>query len=86
MNRNLDLAAIFGHFAGQPLKDPKRLTADIDTVAEQMRETAKQHGLTLRLKFPGMMYTQDAKPSRVNADVERDAKGGFRVKGNFRIG
>ncbi len=86
MSQKLDLTAIFGKFAGQPLKDPRRLTADIDTVAEQMRDTAKQHGLTLRLKFPGMMHTQDAKPNRVNADVERDAAGKFSVKGNFRIG
>ena len=86
MSQNLNLTAIFGKFAGQPLKDPRRLTADIDTVAEQMREIAKQHGLTLRLKFPGMMHTQDARRDRVNADVERDAAGNFRVKGNFRIG
>ncbi len=86
MKRNLDLSAIFGKFAGQQVKDPNRLTADIDTVAEQMRDTAKQHGLTLRLKFPGMMYTQDAKPNRVNADVEKDANGALRIKGNFRIG
>lgn len=86
MTQPHNLKAIFGKFTGQPLKDPNRLTCDVDGVLAEMASTAQKNGLELRVLFPGKMEDFGHNPNRANVTVEQDAGGKLRVGNKFSIG
>ncbi|MFZ4762118.1 MAG: hypothetical protein ACOYK8_04830 [Alphaproteobacteria bacterium] len=57
-----------------------------DPVVEDLKHSAHQAGLRLRLWLPGMMSTMDVKGDRLNAYVEKAADGIYRIQPRFRIG
>jgi hypothetical protein len=94
-----DVRRHFNHFAGReiPLKEEsfkkgrrtyRRLAlANPDNpVLRDMQQTAKQNGLSLRLLWPGAIATKDLRSDRVNAHLEQDAAGTWRVSSKFTIG
>ena len=80
-----NITHLFNKFAGMELRNPDRLTTDIDPVAAEMAQLAKDNGFKLRIKFPGKMFTQDFRTDRVNAHVVKGAKGKFIIQ-KFSIG
>ncbi len=86
MRKSSDLTAIFGKFSGKTLKNPDRLTCDIDQTMYALEETAALNGLTLRVLFPGRPFTKDLRDDRVNIHVTEEANGAFRISSNFTIG
>lgn len=86
MSAPKDLKAIFGRFAGQPLKDPDRMTADIDDVYAQMEQAAQANGFQLRVIFPGKPADFGHNPNRATVFAEVDKNGRFRVGNKFTIG
>lgn len=48
--------------------------------------TAKAHGLRLRLVWPGAAVTRDMRTDRVNAYLAKEADGKWRLQNNFHIG
>ena len=82
----MDLNKIFGHFAGQTLKNPDRMTCDMDDVLTDMQEVAAKHGLTLRVKWEGRLFDQMHNPNRVNVGVATGPDGKIRITPNFQIG
>ena len=86
MKKTPDLKKIFGKFAGKELRDPNRLTTDIDSVLAQMETAAQKNGLKLRVWFPGTIGTMELRSDRVNAHVDQGADGKFRVSNKFEIG
>lgn len=86
MTKPRNLKAIFGKFSGQPLKNPDRMTCDVDGVLSELADTARKNGLELRVLFPGKMHDFGANPNRVNIPVEKDSAGKLRVGKNFSIG
>ncbi|WP_435641438.1 hypothetical protein [Micavibrio aeruginosavorus] len=82
----MDLSKIFGQFAGQTLKNPQRMTCDMDDVLTNMQDVAAQNGLTLRVKWEGRMHDQMHNPNRVNVNVETGADGKIRITPDFQIG
>lgn len=94
-----DLSRHFNKFAGQeiPLKEESfkkgrrtyrhlALENKDDPVLKDMRDTAAQNGLSLRLLWPGAIATRDLRSDRVNAHLEQDAAGTWRVGKHFGIG
>ncbi|MEZ0223500.1 MAG: hypothetical protein ACAH83_03020 [Alphaproteobacteria bacterium] len=93
-----DLTALFGKFAGREI--PVREGYDETTgktlfvealnrpepVFEEMKQEAKSNGLILRVIFPGARITKDALRNRVNARIEKDAGGKWRVSKDFYLG
>ncbi|MBI3441178.1 MAG: hypothetical protein HY052_05170 [Proteobacteria bacterium] len=75
----MDITRLFNKFAGKEVKDPKRVTTDIDLVLLGMAEVAKKNGLKLRVFFPGMVGTMDYKANRVNANIKKGTDGKYRV-------
>lgn len=57
-----------------------------DPVLKDMRKTAEAHGLSLRLWWPGLMGTMDFRGDRVNAHIEKEADGKYRIQPHFSIG
>lgn len=55
------------------------------TIAE-MEKTAAENGLSLRLWWPGIMGTMDYREDRVNAHLEKDKGGKWRVSSKFNLG
>lgn len=93
-----DLTSIFGKFAGSeiPVREGydettgKTLFVEVlnspEPVFEEMKRAASVNGFSLRIIFPGSRITKDRKPNRVNARVEKDAAGIWRVSDNFYLG
>lgn len=81
-----NLNAIFGKYAGQALKDPDRLTCDIDGVYESMQSDALKNGLELRVLFPDSLADFGHNPNRANVFVEKDATGKLRIADKFTLG
>jgi len=79
-----DLKKIFGQYTGQTLKNPNRLTCDVDTVLEGIKATADQHKLGLRVMYPGHRFTQEVNLNRVKVRVQDD--GGVLKVSGFSIG
>jgi hypothetical protein len=86
MSNNVNLKEIFGKFAGQELRDPRRLTCDMDPVLMDMDAAARKNGLQLRFLFPGGGATDDYNTKRVNAYAEKNPRGGWRVADKFDLG
>lgn len=94
-----DVCRQFNKFAGQeiPLKEEsfkkgrrtyRRLAIkdQNNPVLQDMQQTAKLNGLSLRLMWPGAIATRDLRSDRVNAHLEQDAAGAWRVSSKFTIG
>jgi hypothetical protein len=81
-----DLKAIFGKYAGQTLKDPNRLSCDIDSTAAAMQKTAADYGFKLSLKFPHTTMTTGAGKHQVDIDVEKNKAGKFVVTNRINWG
>jgi hypothetical protein len=81
-----DITSLFNKFAGKELKDPNRLTTDIDNTFHEMQQIASNHGYKLRVFFPGDRGTTDARPDRVNVYVENNAEGRLIIQNRFKIG
>lgn len=81
-----DIAALFNKFVGKELKDPQRVTCDLDHVYEEMKQVANDNGLELRLHFPGRPSTPDYREKRVNVLVKESADNRFVVGKTFGMG
>jgi hypothetical protein len=57
-----------------------------DPTVQEMRDEAKKHGLKLRLWWPGIAGTMDFRTDRINAHIEKEADGKYRVSKRFNIG
>ena len=57
-----------------------------DPTVQEMRDEAKKHGLKLRLWWDGIAGTMDFRTDRVNAHIEKEADGKYRVSKRFNIG
>jgi len=57
-----------------------------DPAIREMHDTAKKHGMTLRLFWPGMAGTCDYRTDRINANIEKADDGKWRVAKHFQIG
>lgn len=57
-----------------------------DPVIKEMRDEASKNGLKLRLWWPGVQGTPDARPDRVNIHIEKSDDGKWRVGKKFDIG
>ena len=81
-----NLTAIFGKYVGQTLKNPDRITCDMDTVLMGMEADATKNGLELRVLFPGKLADFGNNPNRANVIVEQDSGGKLRVANKFNLG
>ncbi len=80
--QELDLPAL-GIKAKIPVISPANPN---DPVFEEMRTEAQKHGLTLRLWWEGVVGTMDYRTNRVNATIEKNGDGKWRVSSRFNIG
>ncbi len=94
-----DVSAIFNKFAGREvaMKEEEfdfkghkytqvKLADENDATVKEMRDAAKDAGLRLRLWLPGTVGTMDFRTDRVNARIEKEAGGKYRVSKRFNIG
>lgn len=72
--------------AGQLMKFSEPRIAEDDTTVKEIEAHAEENGLTLRTWFPESGGTTDHKTDRVNIDIEKDAKGKWRVGDDFTLG
>ena len=63
-----------------------RLADPQNPVIADMREAAAAAGLRFRLWLPGSVGTRDVRPDRVNAHVEKNSDGKYRIADRFDIG
>ncbi len=63
-----------------------RLANDNDPVIAELRTEVEKNGLTLRLWWPGTLGTADMRYDRLNAHVEKEADGKWRIAPKFTIG
>jgi hypothetical protein len=93
------ISQMFNHFAGRevPLVEKNmtyrgqnytqlELKNSPDPVLEEMRQLAEDKGLTLRVWWPGVAGTMDIRNDRVNAHIQKDEDGKWRVAPQFSIG
>lgn len=79
-NREIDLG-------GEKMTFPELSFADNnDPLLVEMRQTAKENGLTLRIWLPGTLGTMDMRPNRVNVHVEKHEDGKWRIAPQFTLG
>lgn len=94
-----DVSDIFNKFAGREVPMNSRTVKvagytlheiqpalNPDPVLTEMKDEAKKHGLTLRVWWDGIMGTMDYRTNRVNAHIEKEADGKYRVSNRFDIG
>lgn len=62
------------------------LTNKPDPVIADLKDTVEKNGLQLRLWFPGSIGTMDYRTNRLNAYVEKEADGKYRIQNKFHIG
>ncbi|MDE1151443.1 MAG: hypothetical protein PW788_02805 [Micavibrio sp.] len=99
MTPQRDVSHIFNKFAGKevPMKEEEfdfkghkytqvKLADENDATVKEMRDAAKDAGLRLRLWLPGTMGTMDFRMDRVNARIEKEADGKYRVSPRFNLG
>lgn len=66
--------------------DEVRFANPNDPLIQEMKKTAEDNGLQLRLWLPGSMGTMDFRTDRVNAHIEKSADGKYRVSSRFNLG
>lgn len=99
MSPKLDVSAMFNKFAGRevPMKEEPyvydgqtytrvKLADPNDPTLQEMRDAAKANGLKMRVWWPGVAGTCDFRMDRVNAHIEKEADGKYRVSKRFNIG
>jgi len=80
-----DLTKLFNKFAGKEI--PVSFASNRrDPTLEEMENLAKANGLILRVWFPDTLGTMDLRNDRINAYVNKEADGKYRVGNNFKIG
>lgn len=57
-----------------------------EPLVQEMEKTASDNGLTLRVWLPGIVGTMDYRTDRVNAHIEKETDGKYRVSSRFNIG
>ena len=57
-----------------------------DPVVKELNDAVTAAGLHLRLWLPGTMGTMDYRLNRVNAHVEKESDGKYRIQPNFNLG
>ncbi|MDE1151444.1 MAG: hypothetical protein PW788_02810 [Micavibrio sp.] len=57
-----------------------------DATLKEMSDEATKNGLSLRVWWPGIMGTMDYDTSRVNAHIEKEADGKYRIAPRFDLG
>ena len=82
----MNLQDIFGKYAGQTLKDPMRVTCDVDSVLEEIKATAAQHGYSLRVQWPNACGDCRKNISRVNLAVKEEGNGKLYIQNKFWLG
>jgi hypothetical protein len=73
------LSQAFAKFSDKTLLNPNRVTSDVDTVAEEIREEAEQYGLEVCFEFPDQTVT-DVRDDRLLVAVKNEG-GMFKVNG-----
>lgn len=98
MSPKRNVSSIFNKFAGREVnmteetftvrgKNYTQVKLDANNpVVKEMQDEAAKNGLKLRLWFPGIMGTADARNDRINAHIEKCPDGKWRVAPNFDIG
>ena len=94
-----DVSKIFNKFAGREVPMNSKVVKvagytfneiepalNPDPVITDMENTAKKHGLTLRVWWDGVAGTMDFRTDRVNAHIEQEANGKYRVSNRFNLG
>ena len=95
-----ELSKIFNKFVGKEVKmnevvhnRPRigsytqvSLADENDPTVVSMRKAAEKNGLKLRLWWPGIMGTMDYRTDRVNAHIEKETDGKYRISNRFNIG
>jgi hypothetical protein len=82
------LKEIFDKYAGQRIKDPDRLTCDIDFVMENLAGDVRKLGFIFGaanekgVRSEGCMVP----PKYVQPEYERGADGKLRLTGQFKLG
>jgi len=83
-NTTPDLTSVFSKYTGQVLLDPNRMTCDMDSVIEKIRDEAAQLRLRVRVEYPDSLFTTDIRHDRLRVLVNGDA-GVLKITG-FKIG
>lgn len=99
MDKQIDLKAIFGRFAGRevPLEEKiidiggggyPRLSFkhDPDPTLETLKEEAAKHGLDVRVWIPGTMGTTEVDRNRLNIYIDKDKYGAWKIQPDFHLG
>ena len=94
-----DVSPIFNKFAGREVPMNTRVVKvagytfneiepalNPDPVLTEMQDEARKHGLSLRVWWDGIAGTMDYRTNRVNAHIEQEADGKYRVSNRFNIG
>lgn len=85
------LSVLFHRFASREVpvvdrRDVVRPTAEGHKLLENMHDTARKSGLSLRVLWPGMMATADYRADRVTAYIRKEAGGTYRIADGFSRG
>jgi hypothetical protein len=92
MSGDVNLSEIFGGFAGHEALDPGRVRQDMDPAIMALMSRAQEHGLSLRVHFPGGReadYSTNGlahDTTRVNAYIQRGGPSGWRIADRFDLG
>jgi hypothetical protein len=94
-----DVSDIFNKFAGREVEMEARVVKvagytftewepknNPDPIISEMEKTADLNGLSLRVWWPGIGGTCDYRTDRVNAHIEREDDGKWRVQPRFDLG
>ncbi len=82
----MNLQDIFGKYAGQQLKSPLRMTCETDDLLDEIKTTASQHGLTLRIQWPHSCGDCRQNMNRVNLAVTDAGNGKLSIENKFWLG
>lgn len=96
---NADVTALFNQFAGRevPMREDSftfkgreykqlDLADRNDATVRELEQHAKDNGLSLRLWWNGVAGTADYRLDRVNAHIEKEADGKYRIAPRFTLG
>lgn len=81
-----NIASLFNKFAGKEVQVIKSRLAASNPVVDELKQAAEDAGLILRLWLPGTVGTRDYRTDRLNAHVNKEADGKYRIASDFDIG